>query len=180
MDLTKDIVAKEKQKIKFPSKIFINGIYKDSASGKSFNNTSPIDGKLINTISFAQKEDVDIAVKVSRKIFEQGSWSKSAPSHRKKVLLRFADLLEKHRLELALFDTIDVGKTINDISKGVSGSLLKQLKQTDRIEHSTELLERRLKESAVRNKATGFRIAKTTGIDKRFQEAMINEMDSQY
>ena len=114
MDLTKDIVAKEKQKIKFPSKIFINGIYKDSASGKSFNNTSPIDGKLINTISFAQKEDVDIAVKVSRKIFEKGSWSKSAPSHRKKVLLRFADLLEKHRLELALLDTIDVGKTIND------------------------------------------------------------------
>ena len=84
MDLTKDIVAKEKQKIKFPSKIFINGTYKDSASGKSFNNTSPIDGKLINTISFAQKEDVDIAVKVSRKIFEKGSWSKSAPRDRKK------------------------------------------------------------------------------------------------
>jgi 4-guanidinobutyraldehyde dehydrogenase/NAD-dependent aldehyde dehydrogenase len=114
MDLTKNIVDKEKQKIKFPSKIFIDGIYKESTSGKSFNNISPIDGELINTISFAQKEDVDIAVKISRKIFEKGSWSKSAPSDRKKVLLRFADLLEKHRLELALLDTIDVGKTIND------------------------------------------------------------------
>ena len=114
MNLTKDVVDKERQKIKFPSKIFIDGIYKESISGKYFNNTSPIDGKLINSISFAQKEDVDIAVKVSRKIFEKGSWSKSDPSHRKKVLLRFADLLEKHRLELALLDTIDVGKTIND------------------------------------------------------------------
>ena len=114
MNLTRDIIDKEKQKIIFPSKIFIDGIYKESTSGKFFNNISPIDGKIINTISFAQKEDVDIAVKVARKIFEKGSWSKSDPSFRKKVLLRFADLLEKHRLELALLDTIDVGKTIND------------------------------------------------------------------
>ena len=114
MILTKDIIKKEKQKINFPSKIFIDGIYKESTSGKFFNNVSPIDGKLINTISFAQKEDVDIAVKVSRKIFEKGSWSKSDQSFRKKILLNFADLLEKHQLELALLDTIDVGKTIND------------------------------------------------------------------
>ena len=114
MNLTRDIIDTEKQKIIYPSKIFIDGVYKESTSGKSFNNISPIDGKIINTISFAQKEDVDIAVKVARKVFEKGSWSKSDPSFRKKVLLRFADLLEKHRLELALLDTIDVGKTIND------------------------------------------------------------------
>ena len=114
MNLTRDIIDTKKQKIIYPSKIFIDGVYKESTSGKSFNNISPIDGKIINTISFAQKEDVDIAVKVARKVFEKGSWSKSDPSFRKKVLLRFADLLEKHRLELALLDTIDVGKTIND------------------------------------------------------------------
>ena len=78
MNLTKDAVDKERKKIKFPSKIFIDGIYKESISGKYFNTTSPIDGKLINSISFAQKEDVDIAVKVSTKLFEKGSWSKSA------------------------------------------------------------------------------------------------------
>ena len=32
----------------------------------------------------------------------------------KKILLKFATLLERDRLELALLDTIDMGKTIND------------------------------------------------------------------
>ncbi len=114
MNLTKDIVSEKKRKINFPSKIFINGKYKESITGKSFNNISPIDGKIINSVSFSQKEDVDMAVKVARKIFEKGNWSNSDPSFRKKILLKFAELLEKNKLELALLDTIDVGKTIND------------------------------------------------------------------
>ena len=114
MILTKDIVIKKKNNIKFPSQLFINGEYKDSISGKKFKNISPIDGKKINDISFSQIEDVDIAVKVARKSFESGSWSRSDPSFRKKILLKFADLLKKHQLELALLDTVDVGKTIND------------------------------------------------------------------
>ena len=114
MNLTKELVHKEKDKINYPSKLFIDGKYQDSISNKKFVNTSPINGKIINKISFAQKEDVDIAVKSARKIFEKGSWSRADPSFRKKTLLRFADLLEKHQMELALLDTIDVGKTIND------------------------------------------------------------------
>jgi 4-guanidinobutyraldehyde dehydrogenase/NAD-dependent aldehyde dehydrogenase len=114
MNLTKDIVKKGKEKINFPSQIFINGKYQESITGKSFENNSPIDGKNINNISFAHKEDVNLAVSAARRAFEKGSWSKSDPSYRKKILLRFADLLEKHQLELALLDTFDVGKTIND------------------------------------------------------------------
>ena len=114
MNLTKDQVYKEKKDINFPSKIFIDGKYQESISGKKFKNFSPIDGRLINNVVFSQKEDVDLAVQSARKVFEKGSWSKAEPSIRKKILLRFADLLEKHKLELALLDTIDVGKTIND------------------------------------------------------------------
>lgn len=114
MNLNKDLILKEKDKINFPSKIFIDGKYQDSISGKKFENISPIDGKVINSISFAQRDDVDLAVKSARKVFEKGSWSKEDPSKRKKILLNFANLLEKHQLELALLDTIDVGKTIND------------------------------------------------------------------
>ena len=114
MTLTKDLIVQKKNKIIFPSKIFINGKYQDSISGNSFENISPIDGKIINNIEFAQKEDVDLAVQSARKIFEKGSWSRADPSFRKKILLNFANLLEKNHLELALLDTIDVGKTIND------------------------------------------------------------------
>ena len=114
MILTKDLIDKQKKNINFPSRIFIDGKYKDSISGEKFENISPIDGKLINNISFSQKEDVDLAVQAARNVFEKGSWSKADPSFRKKVMLKFADLLEKNKLELALLDTIDVGKTIND------------------------------------------------------------------
>ena len=95
MNLTKDLIIKEKNNINFPSKIFIDGKYQDSISGKKFENISPIDGKVINRYSFAQKEDVDLAVQSARKVFEKGSWSKADPSFRKKILLNFADLLEK-------------------------------------------------------------------------------------
>ena len=114
MNLNKEKVLTEKDRLGFPSKIFINGKYQNSISGKTFDNISPINGKNINQIAFSQIEDVNAAVTAARKAFESGIWSKTDPSYRKKVLLRFADLLEKHQLELALLDTIDMGKTIND------------------------------------------------------------------
>ncbi len=114
MDLTKDSVFSEKSKLQYPSMIFLDGKYQESTSGKTFENISPINGRTINQVVFSQKEDVDRAVIVARNVFEKGSWSKTDPSHRKKVLLKFADLLEKNQMELALLDTIDMGKTIND------------------------------------------------------------------
>ncbi|WP_292540966.1 aldehyde dehydrogenase, partial [Mesorhizobium sp.] len=58
--------------------------------------------------------DVDLAVRAARRSFEAGSWSGMPPRERKKVLLRFADLIEKHSAELALIETLDCGKPIND------------------------------------------------------------------
>ena len=112
--LTLDLIKQTKENLNFPSKLFIGGNYKTSVTGKTFNNISPIDGKIINDVTFSQKEDVDIAVNTARKTFESGTWSRADPSFRKKILLKFADLLEKYQMELALLDTIDMGKTISD------------------------------------------------------------------
>ncbi|HEU5468028.1 MAG TPA: aldehyde dehydrogenase, partial [Steroidobacteraceae bacterium] len=60
---------------------------------------------------------VDIAVASARRAFESGAWSRRAPAARKKVLLRFADLIRKHREELALTETMDMGKPISDSMK---------------------------------------------------------------
>ena len=69
MKLTKDIINREKEKIIFPSKIFIDGKYQDSVSGNCFDNISPIDGNIINNIAFAvdnpNKEDVIAAAKIA-------------------------------------------------------------------------------------------------------------------
>ncbi|HIO51536.1 MAG TPA: aldehyde dehydrogenase family protein, partial [Pelagibacteraceae bacterium] len=112
--LTKEIIEKTKKDLSYPSQLFIDGKYDNSITGKTFDNISPIDGKFINKVTFSQKEDVDKAVAVARKTFESGVWSRAAPAHRKKVILRFAELLKKNGLELAVLDTLDVGKTIND------------------------------------------------------------------
>ena len=114
MTLSYKIVKEKKSILHFPSDLFIDGKYHKSISQKSFDNISPIDGKLINKISFAQQSDIDIAVSSARKVFEKGHWSNMAPGQRKKILLKFSQLIERDRLELSLLDTIDMGKTIND------------------------------------------------------------------
>ncbi len=114
MTLNFQLVKEKKLKLKFPSGLFINGNYHKSISEKSFDNISPIDGKIINQISFAQQEDIDKAVSLAKEVFQKGYWSNLPPGQRKKILLKFAELLERDRLELSLLDTIDMGKTIND------------------------------------------------------------------
>ena len=91
--LTKEIIEKAKRDLSFPSQLFIGGKYDNSITGKTFDNISPINGKLINKVTFSQKEDVDKAVDVARKTFESGVWSRAAPAYRKKVILKFAELL---------------------------------------------------------------------------------------
>ena len=118
MNLSYKNIQEEKNKLNFPSDLFINGKYQKSVSGISFHNISPIDGKLVNKVSLAQKEDIDLAVLKAREVFDKGSWSKLAPAQRKKILLKFAGLLERDRLELSLLDTIDMGKTISDTFNG--------------------------------------------------------------
>ena len=114
MTLNHQLVKEKKSKLKFPSDLFINGNYHKSFSENLFDNISPIDGKLINQISFAQQADIDRAVSSARKVFEKGHWSNMSPGQRKKILLKFSQLVERDRLELSLLDTIDMGKTIND------------------------------------------------------------------
>ena len=114
MNLNYENIKKAKSNLSYPSQLFINGKYQKSFSGQSFDNISPIDGNVINNVFLAQQEDVDLAVSKARETFNRGYWSNLSPSQRKKILLKFAVLLERDRLELALLDTIDMGKTIND------------------------------------------------------------------
>ncbi|MDO6806864.1 aldehyde dehydrogenase family protein, partial [Wenyingzhuangia sp. 1_MG-2023] len=59
-------------------------------------------------------EDADAAVRIARQAFNSGTWSAMAPSDRKRIMVRWADLIEQHREEIALLETLDVGKPISD------------------------------------------------------------------
>jgi acyl-CoA reductase-like NAD-dependent aldehyde dehydrogenase len=53
-------------------------------------------------------------VRVARAAFEDGRWSDQKPSHRKRVLLKLAELMRVHKEELALLETLSMGKPISD------------------------------------------------------------------
>ncbi len=104
----------EAKKLKFETRAFIDGRYVDARSGETFETLNPATGKLLANVAAGDAADVDDAVKAARTAFEAGSWSKMAPRERKKALLRLADLIEKNSAELALIETLDCGKPIND------------------------------------------------------------------
>lgn len=97
---------------------FINGQYCDAVSGETFASISPLDGKVLAQVASCDQADVDLAVQVARQSFESGVWRDAAPTRRKKVLLRFAELILEHKEELALLETLDMGKPINHSLKG--------------------------------------------------------------
>ncbi len=96
------------------SQALIEGQFVDAASGKTFASVSPIDGRHLADIASCSDADVDRAVASSRAAFEDRRWSGRSPSERKKILQAFARLIEKHREELALIETLDMGKPIAD------------------------------------------------------------------
>jgi acyl-CoA reductase-like NAD-dependent aldehyde dehydrogenase len=110
--------------LSYRNQAFINGKFVPAASGKTFDCISPIDGKVLTKVAECDKEDVDRAVKAARVVFEKGSWSALAPGHRKRIMLKWVALLDKHREELALLETLDVGKPISDAKAvDIAGSL---------------------------------------------------------
>jgi acyl-CoA reductase-like NAD-dependent aldehyde dehydrogenase len=93
---------------------FIDGEYCAAASGRTFDAISPIDGRVAAQVSECGQADVDRAVSAARRSFEDGRWSWAPPAHRKKVLVKLAELMAAQGEELALLETIDVGKPIQD------------------------------------------------------------------
>ncbi len=93
---------------------FINGQFVDAASGKTFEDISPRDGSLITRVAEGDEEDVNRAVVAARTAFNDGRWSQMAPVARKKVLVKFANLMRERVLDLALLETLDVGKPIDN------------------------------------------------------------------
>lgn len=111
--MSRDEWAARAQGLSFRNEAFINGRHVAAASGKTFDCVSPINGQVLTQVAACDVEDVDRAVKAARAAFESGVWSGLAPKRRKRVLLKFAELIERHADELALLETLDMGKPIS-------------------------------------------------------------------
>jgi 4-guanidinobutyraldehyde dehydrogenase/NAD-dependent aldehyde dehydrogenase len=103
--------------LEFRTQAFIDGRYCDAASGATFDSFNPATGKLLARVAAGDQEDINRAVTSARAAFRKGSWANLAPAKRKKLLLRFAETILKHTEELALLESLDMGKPIGDSLK---------------------------------------------------------------
>lgn len=101
--------------LSFRSRAFINGKFQAAISGETFPSFNPATEALLADVSSCDRADVDIAVGNARAVFRSGIWSQMHPRKRKQVMLRWADLIEKHSDEFALLDTLDMGKPISEM-----------------------------------------------------------------
>ena len=93
-------------------RMLIGGEWVKAASGKTFESRNPATGDLLATVAEGDAEDINRAVAAARRAFE-GPWSKMKPYERQQLLLKLADLVEKHFDELSMLDTLDMGAPIS-------------------------------------------------------------------
>ena len=91
--------------------LFIDGGYVQSRSSQTLEVINPATGKVIAQVANANPADIDAAVESAKRGFKQ--WSQATPATRGNVLLKLADLLERHREELAQIETCQSGKIIH-------------------------------------------------------------------
>lgn len=102
------------QSIRLQNLAFINGQFVPAQDGQTFATINPANGRKLTEVAACQAHDIDLAVRAARRSFESGVWSRTHPRERKKVLLRLAALIEQHSEELALLESLDMGKPIGD------------------------------------------------------------------
>ncbi|WP_369855679.1 aldehyde dehydrogenase [Candidatus Thalassolituus haligoni] len=100
--------------ITIPAHSWVNGKPVAALSGATQTCFNPATGAVLAELPDNAPEDADAAVRVARHTFNSGVWSAMAPKDRKRILLRWADLIEQHQHEIALLETLDVGKPISD------------------------------------------------------------------
>jgi len=92
-----------------PTRLLINGELRNAAAGATFKTFDPAHGGELATVAQAGTDDVDAAVTAARGAFD-GSWAKTAPAKRARMLNRLAQLLDERTDELAELESRNNGK----------------------------------------------------------------------
>ncbi len=95
--------------------LFIDGRFVPAVSGESFECISPRDGQVIAVMAKGQAADIDRAVASCMAAWRDGRWAKQAPRARMAVLQKWADLIEAQSNELAVMESLDMGKPVSDV-----------------------------------------------------------------
>lgn len=92
--------------------LYIGGQWVPAQDGRTLDAICPANGAKLASFADASAEDVDKAVKAATKAFE--TWSQSKPAERSKILNAIADVIDEHKEELALIESMDNGKPLRE------------------------------------------------------------------
>jgi acyl-CoA reductase-like NAD-dependent aldehyde dehydrogenase len=102
------------ESVKPRNEAFIDGRFVAAASGRTYDDVAGRDGRVITQVAEGGVEDIDRAVAAARRSFEDRRWADMSPAKRKIILLKLAESMRANRDELALLESLDVGKPIRD------------------------------------------------------------------
>ena len=93
--------------------LYIDGKWRDSASGETMPAVNPFNGEVWAEIAVATAADVEEAIAAARRAFN-GGWRHTTAGERAALLTRLADLLDENAERMALIETTDNGKVIRE------------------------------------------------------------------
>lgn len=129
-----------KRKIRVPTQLFIDGSFTDGEHTKKINIINPTTEETICHVPVATAQDVDRAVNAAHAAFK-GEWSEMSARQRGQLMFKLADLMEKHKEELATIESIDSGAVYTLALKTHIGMSIEAWRFfagcTDKIEGST-------------------------------------------
>ena len=114
-DASRWLELADQARARVETRLFIDGDWTDAAEGGRFETIDPSNGEVVAAMAEGTEKDVDRAVAAARKAFYSGCWSRMAPRDRMATLYRFAELVEQNAEELAVLETLDMGKPISDV-----------------------------------------------------------------
>lgn len=89
--------------------LYIGGRFVEAADGERFPVLNPATKEVLAWVARAKAPDVDQAVLAAERAL-QGSWGRTSPDERGRLLFRLAELIEEHAEALAILEALNVGK----------------------------------------------------------------------
>ncbi|MEJ5081245.1 aldehyde dehydrogenase family protein [Ochrobactrum sp. MYb379] len=94
------------------TKVFINGEWVTPAGGETIAVENPSTGEVIGKIARGTPAEVDAAVSAANAALN-GEWGRMTATQRGRILMKMSELVLKRAEELAMIETLDVGKPLN-------------------------------------------------------------------
>ncbi|MFC4565088.1 aldehyde dehydrogenase family protein [Nocardiopsis mangrovi] len=94
--------------------LYVDGVWTAAADGAVRDVVNPYDASVLSVVSEGGPADAGAAVAAARRAFDDGGWRRRPAAERGEILGRIADLLQRDRAEIALMESLDTGKTLEE------------------------------------------------------------------